>query len=296
MLVFEIDLAKTASFGFFYGNPIGGSELLENRRGRPANQQYVENAKVIKRLLKDEYLREGAKEFQVERSAEQDAQRNEVADDRRQAYIGWLVTNLEYRSDVERLRGQWSEEIGKLRTFPAFPRWTNSLQVHERFSDESKNDFQQFYAHWGLDNLVTWDWPMPMLMDLEGGMIDQVSKLAGAGMWFFVPWYLLREKRIDFQEIVNARRPVRVPKHLREWVENRYSNHMPLGELRFERLGYLYRVLYLTLFARYPSLRTEGDLGKIDRAISLLWGGETENVRKLRLHLQKILPLDHLKL
>ena len=58
-----------------------------------------------------------------------------------------------------------------------------------------------------------------MLPSLGSPSMNHLPSIAGAGLLVFVPWYLLRDKRIDLDEIVDQRRMLGSASQLDEWLE-----------------------------------------------------------------------------
>lgn len=286
---FERDLARTASFGFFHGHPLGFETTEEEGRPRPADG-LEQSIQAINDMLQDEYLRCGASESQIHRYSQKKVDRRQEINARKVAYVGWLVTNREFHGEVAELRAIWETLVRQLGRFPAFPRWpSHDVNLDEEVPDDFCRDFLVFYSRWGLDRLLTWDWPVPMEPDLVGGMLQESNVLAEMGVSLFVPWYLLRGEKLNLQEIARRHTEVSAPDHLRGWIEKQGTKPDKLGALRYERLALLYRFLGLALRRRYPqACRRKAQ--KLDQALSQVLGRDEESVRKLRQELQRSVP------
>jgi hypothetical protein len=287
---FERDLARTASFGFFHGRALGFAEEPEDTHQPGLRQRQAESAQAIQAMLREEYRRDRVPEPQVEAYFQAAAARAEAAAARRAAYVGWLVTNRRFRSEVDALHVAWGGVVAELRQFPAQPRWpAYDLGADRAVPGDLTQAMLAFYRRWGLDQLLTWEWPVPMRPDLVGGLWKDADLLADAGVAVFVPWYLLRGDALDLQQLARHAREVDAPAHLRPWVNKARAGADELGDRRYERLAWLYRYMALALWRRYPDA-CRRRAGKLDRALSRVLERDEESVRKLRQQLQRLLP------
>lgn len=281
---FERALAKTASFGFFHGRALGYNEEAEQ-----ASRQ-ARTAKSIDDMLKEEYRRSGIPDADVaEYESQAIARRNTIATSKH-AYVGWLVSNREFRTEVSALSVAWGNVVRTVGKFPVFPRWP----LHDRgeeFPEGLRDDFQAFYQRWGLEQMLTWEWPVPMEPDLVGGMVKESDLISEAGLALFVPWYLLRTGKLDLRELARGTRSVNTPAHLSEWVQKSRRKQDELCDLRYERLASLYRFLVLGLRQRYPQ-QCRRQTNKLDYALARALDLKDESIRKSRLELQRSLAND----
>lgn len=282
---FERDLASNARFGFFnrsaLSDPSADHSFEDTRQAR--------SAEAIKAMLAEEYRRGGAAEAEIRDSFEAETERREVIDVRKEAYTGWLVTNSEFRKEARNLRAKWKEQIGRLGRFPRIPQWPlHDFVLGADVPDKLIADFLGFYCRWNLEQMLTWEWPIPMEPNLFGGKINDDVFGADAGVKILVPWYLLRGEKLNLQEIIRHNRATDSPRHLREWVQKTRRKQDELGDRRYERLAWLYRYLELALRQRYPeACRRRAQ--KLDRAFSSVLNRDEESVKKLRLELQRAL-------
>jgi hypothetical protein len=248
---FERDLARTASFGFFCRRPLGSSQhdtataSLEERNAR--------SDRAIRELLAEEYRRAGASDDDVRVASAAREDRRDLIAARKQAFTGWLVTCRQFRDELRNLQTKWEAQVDKLGRFPSFPHWPlHDLGLQAEAPDAFVSDFLGFYSRWNLQQLLTWDWPIPMEPDLVGGMLKNEGLLAETGIRVFLPWYLLRGEKLNVQDLIRHGRALTLPPHLREWVQKTRKKQNELGDVRYERLAYLYRFLDLALRRRYP--------------------------------------------
>jgi hypothetical protein len=281
---FERDLARTASFGFFCQRVLGFSQS-DASADALMDERQASSAKNIKEMLDEESRRAGASDLEIQASFQAGKERREVIGARKDGYTGWLVTNPKFREETRNLRAVWEDQIRHLRRFPRFPYWPlYDLGLEAEVPDGFAGDFLAFYYRWNLQHMLTWEWPIPMEPDLVGGVLKDDGLLAEAGVKVFLPWYMLRGEKLNLQEIVRHSRAIDSSPHLREWVQKTRHKQDELGDLRFERLAFLYRFLELALRQRYPK-ECHRRAQKLDLAFSSVLGRGQDSVRKLRLQL-----------
>ncbi|HEY7327795.1 MAG TPA: hypothetical protein VH592_09160 [Gemmataceae bacterium] len=102
--LFERDLARTASFGFFYRHPLGRVvELPPEEPGQPSlDERERHSVQQIDKMLGEEMARTGATPYEIEEFFEGSAEREERVYDRQDAFAGWLVTNRSFTAKPER--------------------------------------------------------------------------------------------------------------------------------------------------------------------------------------------------
>jgi hypothetical protein len=169
------------------------------------------------------------------------------------------------------------------------PHWPlHDLGLHTGVPDDFAEDFLAFYCRWNLQQMLTWEWPVPMEPDLVGGVLGDEGPLAEAGVPVFLPWYVLRGEKLNLGEVVRRSRATDTPRHLRPWVRKTRRKKEVLGDRHYERLAFLYRFLELALRQRYPEA-CRRMAQKFDLAFGRALGRDAESVRKLRLELQRAL-------
>jgi hypothetical protein len=150
-----------------------------------------------------------------------------------------------------------------------------------------RDDCLAFYWRWGLERLLTWEYPVPIEADLAGGMHEPPSQFREeAGLTIFVPWYILRGKRIDLEEAIRLPRAMMVPAHLRKWVFPAKKKGDEWGDIRYAKLVWLYRVFELGLRRRYEAACRK-NLERLDAAFASVLKRDADSVRKLRLELSR---------
>jgi hypothetical protein len=283
---FERDLAKMASFGFVHRRVVGRTEDDEvtGVGGRPSLEEREEKtAAKINELLAEELKQTGADDDEVNDYFKGRAELRERTVARKAAYAGWLILNPHYRTEVQAIRKKWGEKVSDIDQFPRLPMWalpdpTDTVKLPKGF----REDFYDFLIGWGLDTLLTWDWPIPMEPDLNFGLRERMDHLTSAGMILFVPWYMLRGWKLDVREVVQQSRIVSTPDHLQHWVNKRsVKKGDDLGDVRYATVRWLYRYHELALMQRHEKA-CRRNLQRLDRAFANVIKREVDTVKKLR--------------
>jgi hypothetical protein len=161
---------------------------------------------------------------------------------------------------------------------------TEGADIPPRFREACNH----FFCRWGLETLLTWDWPVPLEPDLHVGLRTDIDILSSSGMVLFVPWYLLRGGKLDLGEVARYRRLAAAPEHLRGWVDNReVGTADKLGDVRYTTVRWLYRFDELVLAKRYPAA-CKGNRQRLDQAFARVLGCEEDSVKKLQRRLQRV--------
>jgi hypothetical protein len=290
--LFERDLAATASFGFFHGRALGAGRRPPGRGGAAPtlDQRQQQSAWAIREMLAEELRGQGIPEAAIRRGFRQREQRRGRIDACQEAYGGWLVLDPQYREGVAALRAAWGPVVRAAGRFPRLPR--RPFLPRESFGGEVPPAFAEacytFYGHWGLEQLLTWDWPVPMEPELADGPGGDPERLA-AGLVLVVPWYLLRGGNVSLQEVAQQGRWT-APEHLRAWLfrERAGGRAGGLDVLRYARLRRLYRYYELVLVRRYGGA-VAGNVQRLDAALARALPGARgeDTVKKLRLVLHR---------
>ncbi|MFL5330045.1 MAG: hypothetical protein ACJ8C4_14160 [Gemmataceae bacterium] len=286
---FERDLARTVSFGFFCQRAFGavGSES-ETTTDLTARQAKL--SAEIDAMLHTEYEDAGRQPEDVEAYFTATSKRRTDIEARKSAYIGWLATNSGFWTEVAELKSAWQSKIQELRRFPRIPLWAGFDLDHEHsFPNQLLDEFRAFYQRWGLFQLLTWEWPIPLDADLVGGVFHDIKALSESGVTLFVPWYLLRGEKLNVSEVIHQLRSLEVPPHLRGWFQKSKSDEDGLGERRFEKVAALYRFMFLALRRRYPDSYCNRKQ-EVDAAFSIALDGRPlgeQSITRLRRELQK---------
>jgi hypothetical protein len=223
------------------------------------------------------------------KSVEQMLAKEDKAIQRRNAaYAGWLVTNRQFRAEVDSLRRTWEPVVRQRSGFPSYPHWPfmQSEEKDDEFVDLNEACFA-FYLRWSLLQLVTWDWPVPIEPDLIGHTFRDKGELTKAGMLLFIPWYAMRSDQFNLQAIVRRARLELAPEHLAPWLRKEEQDQgKELGDRVYQRLLWLYRVYKLALEARYGQ-NCHGKMEDIDYAVSEVIGIGDQAITKLRQRLNR---------
>ena len=100
---FERDLARTASFGFFYGSAMGVSSQPGPAPKDDLEARHARSTRDLQEMLATEYARSGMPANQIQEQFKQESDRTEFVDSRQAAYVGWLVTNRQFRTELNKL-------------------------------------------------------------------------------------------------------------------------------------------------------------------------------------------------
>lgn len=280
---FERDLARTAGFGFFYRRPFGRTaRTIDGGTQEEMDRRAEESSRQIREMLEFEWRARGADGQDIEdRTGWEERFRTRVAD-LQNAYRGWLVSNPGYRLEVSRLRQRWAEAARAAGGFPRLPLFlmhdpTTELQLPRGFREEC----EAFYIRWGLQTLVTWDWPDAMDPDMGVGLRRNLNELDEGGLTLFVPWYMARGS-LNLADVVRHSRIGAAPRHLSEWVHRGGAGAGgELGETRYATALTLYRFRELVLDSRYAE-NCQGRTAALDRAFAKLLGRDEDTVKKVR--------------
>lgn len=254
------------------------------------DQRVVEALAVIQEWVGEVYRLRGDREADIDEVFRQDAKETELIQSRQEAFAGWLVCNRQYRTELRLLRNAWESVVREHGGFPVVPRRPGTDEgrptpvVPDRFFEA----WAGFLRRWCLDTLLTWDLPAPVHTRFGSAEPDEIKYLAEAGVVLFLPWYLLRERQLNLQQIAQRIRFEAAPEHLRGWLlRGPQGDEEVLGDLGFQRLLWLYRYHELVLSRRYQS-QCEDNLERLDRALGRAMGNrDGELVRKLRQRLRR---------
>jgi hypothetical protein len=316
-LQFERDLANLTGGGFLYGRRFGYPPLLEPAElGSPSResiQQKKEDEKRTTRIAEMIESLDGDSEVAEKRRQLLDRQSEKFNSEivgKQAAYVGWLITNKTFRAECDLLWEHWNKEVEKAKRFPYFPL---SLMGDEptpdpTFSRECAAAFDFFYRRWGLESFVTWHLPLPMRPEVNH-LIYAIGQdalgqagtktaarnamgLGNAGLVLFLPWCMLREKRISIRDLVLQGGQWKAVNHVAEWLQLDPQHNKNWGPKRCALMLRIYRYVELALKSRYgESERWVQE--KVDRAFGMLADPHTgkpfgeENVRKTRQYLQR---------
>ncbi len=284
-VAFERDLARTADIGFFLHSPLGSS----HETATALEKRQTDSANAIRDLLAEELRGRGADAEDCRAFAENDGDQAERTRSRQAAYAGWLVLNATYHAELRGFRERWEGTVRLAGRFPRLPTWFGADPLDRRgLSPAFLTDSYQFFARWGLDTLLTWDWPVPMEPDLNVGLRQNMDLLSPAGAVLFLPWYLLRGGVLDLKAVIDNCRLASPPEHLHGWVNKRGDRLEGVGDVRYATLLLLYRFGELALRRRYADA-CAGNQHRLDLALASVIGRQCDTVKKLRHELRQTL-------
>jgi hypothetical protein len=288
---FELALARTASFGFVNKRPLGRCTDESNPRKHAddeADERHRESRRQIDEMQASIHREKGATDLEIAEAINVIDKRRQAISEQKEAYVGWLLLNADFRSELAALRCRWQKAIADAGGFPRTPMWamsraSESLDLPPICHDE----FVAFYARWNLETLTTWDWPIAMEADLIGGLRPKDYPVSEAGIWHFVPWYLMRGAKVDLQDTVRAAHLSSIPRHLRPWLEGSgpTAKHA-LGQNRYAHTVWLYRYRFLALERRYGP-RMNRRVSLIDDAFGKVLHRQADSIKQIRLLLAK---------
>ena len=257
-LAFERGLAdlcqRNASIGMYRGNPIVFQPLQEIQLPVPSRAEFEEL---------------GWAEFmsyeEVLASFELAPSRLEPVYSQCQAYLGWLVTNPEYVSDLEEIENQ-----------------------RERSDEQYARECEGFRAKWQLTKLVTRDLPLPQLPNLSGFELPAHTRHQSHQVRIEMPVTMRLPARYGLAELIDEIRAGETPPHLRHWQQilDRADSSQP-GMQRYRHLFRLHFYRNVVLASRY-SAKLTGKTAALDAAFGgFLDGLGEDSVKKLRLFAER---------
>jgi hypothetical protein len=292
---FERDLARTSGGGFCMGRPILHPALPKrnnhesSQTSAPTSTAFAAAQKSIEEMLREDKKVRGLKTSELDANERSAASLQTAIDERRCGFTGWLVTDPVYREACRDYREKWGAKIDKVGQFPSLPPSVfgeSHLALskrHRKFYDET----MEFFRNWGLESLATWELPVPMSPQLlSPNFLDSLS-LIGAGIHLFVPWYLMRDKKMRLQEVAAILAREQCPCVLHEWLEQTDR----WGHKRFKVMLLLYLHLDLGLDRRYPD-KVRRRLSILDRAFGEILDTDEESIRKDRLEMRRRIRRD----
>jgi hypothetical protein len=270
---FERDLARYGGVGFHHRRPIR-IKLFGDMQRQPLNaaesqwRRRVEAAGRRIEQLFNEYMESlGRRQYEVEvHRQRRDEFRTRVLE-RQRGYVGWLLTNPDFRAERDAFFTQWkrrlrlaSREIGEPISREQLP----NRRPHKR-AQPFWASATQFLWKWGLEAMATPDLPLPMDPGLERPNFGDPSSLRTAGTVLFIPWYMVVDKDMRLDELIDNYRLEAPLSHLEDWLRS------PIGRgWGFERFGVMLRLyvwIGLALGRRYPD-RMAGRVLHLDRALA----------------------------
>jgi len=288
---FERDLARTVGLGFFHRRALGLGEEFNHadpKTGLSLSDRHARADKRIKEMLISELMRDDLRPGEITGYLSEAKDERKRIDARKAAYTGWLVSNGEFRLEVQKLRAAWEQKVRDLGGFPNYPRWPffddqSNASAPTKFYEECF----RFYRRWGLDRLATWDWPVPMEPDFSVGLRRKPEQLAEAGVVLIVPWYLLRGERLNLQGVIRRARTACQANHLWDWLQKR-SDHrkVDVGDIRYEWIQWIFRFYELVLVRRYAK-ECYRRWTVLDSVMGDVIGRDADTIKRLRLRFKR---------
>jgi hypothetical protein len=111
------------------------------------DERHRRSVNALNDMLREEARRAGASSAEINAAFAADYERRDVIEQKRVSFVGWLVTNWQFRDEVHSLRTAWDDQIRILRRFPRFPQWPfRDLGVEANVSEDFAGDFLYLYS------------------------------------------------------------------------------------------------------------------------------------------------------
>ncbi len=195
---------------------------------------------------------------------------------REAGYAGWLISNPDFRYEVELLKRKWDQTVHRRGRFTSVRK---SLLGERTHIDKRLQNFHvdnlRLFNRWSLETFVTWELPVPIRAGLETRDFYVRAEIEEAGSHFFVPRYLLRDRDLSLYDISSTRDAFADNRHLDPWFHRKSPNW---SYERYSQMLKLYVYLELTLKKRYPD-RLHGNTGRIDEAFARFWLNSNDSLK-----------------
>ena len=183
------------------------------------------------------------------------------------------ISNPDFRAERNAFFAQWKNVLRRASENDGAP-----LSLGQRPDKMPRKRTRDFWADavkflwkWGLQAMATPELPLPMDPGLERPSFGNPSDLRAAGTVLFIPWYLVIDKDMRLDELIENHRLDASLSHLDDWLR------APSGRgWGFERYGVMLRLyiwIGLALARRYPD-RMAGQAIRLDRAFARFELGE----------------------
>ena len=313
---FENELRSRGRSGFWHRSSFAceildaDDRLREECQSSDLDRRQQDVDQQINELLEGEFQRAGEDRVEILKHAKNKDQTAELTLRIRQGFVGWLVTCPQFRRETAALEKRWSDNIRPLGQLPILSNLENGSAIQALWGVEkpptksprrsprsaiartvaAQTDI--FLQRWGLEQLCTWDLPVPAAPALT--TFNQLGAASlSTGMSLFVPWYLLRHRSLTIYDLADLNCFGTPLGHFDDWFE---GSGKKWGADRYAKMLELYVYRNLALMRRYPS-RLSGKTEVLDQAFSAYWRGTAdvpedalkgvESVRKLRLHMDR---------
>jgi hypothetical protein len=255
---FERDLARYGGVGFHCGRPIRFKLFGEMQRQpfNPAESRWRQRIDAAERRIDqsfEEYMTSlGRHQAEVVAHRQQRDEFRKRILERQRGYVGWLLTNPDFRAQRDGFFAQWMRRLrlASRESGVSLDQGQRPSKTPRKTTRDFWADAVQFLWRWGLEAMVTPDLPLPLDPGLERPNFGDQSSLRAAGMVFFIPWYLVVDKDMRLDELIDNYRLEAPLSHLEDWLRS------PLGRgWGFERFAVILRLyvwIGLALQRRYP--------------------------------------------
>ena len=255
--LFERRLTTAAGGGFFLRRPFTYPPIKGSTRGEHTGREAIQllermqkSSNQIKQLLVEDLKQRGRSSLGIQQHFATEAKIAQKIEARKWSYAGWLVTDSGFQKEWQEVRKSWEPWIKAIGGFPSYP---TDLMGHSPIVPEPLREFYdhytQFYQRWCIHTFATWDLPIPMWAGIASPIFYPLVQASDAGMALFIPWYLLRDKTFNLQDLAKHEHFAKGPDHLQGWFrrdENKW------GYTRLGRILKLYVCVELCLKKRYP--------------------------------------------
>lgn len=193
-----------------------------------------------------------------------------------QAYMGWLLQNQDYRSDISTLAKIGCDYSSPLGTPPPYPEGVDG-DYDQLFCAEHRSQVRVFCRKWRLDGFKTLDLPIPLEPHFVCSPYNQNSRDGGSTP--FIPDIYPIKGRGEVLDRIRASQPTQVPGHLVEWMDliapsSKKSPRLTSLARQF-RLQHYWRVLH----DRYAE-NLAGKKGRLYQAFAEFFDENEETIRK----------------
>ncbi|MBA3480401.1 MAG: hypothetical protein H0T51_01170 [Pirellulales bacterium] len=285
---FERDLTEAATVGFFRKRPIHYPRLNPYAAMSPNDSTHQITTKLNDML--EEYMAErGASPETISEYYESADRERTIVEEWRFSYAGWLATSSAFRRDRDRVRLQSKAVTGRLPAIEQSMTRSSSLPEDDNEAEEFLGVWLPFFHRWGIEELATWDLPVPMRAELSNTTLYDFHDVAEAGIAVFVPWYLTRHRGFDLYSVADQRGLVHSPPELGEWL---FPKQKDWGPKRYLMMLRMYVYLELAVKARYAP-RMRGKLTQLTEVFAEFFShfsGESvssDTIKKIRLEMNR---------
>lgn len=312
-LKFERHLARLADHGFFLRRPFGvpaflRRELLAKAHSTAQQSQMPADAEdlahrsessqsEIRTMISELMNSDGRKAEEIDQYFQRPAEFESYVRTRLLGYAGWLVTNATFRRERDEFCTTWESKIRQDGDLPTVPisLMGESHPIRGKKERRFFSEYMTFYKRWGLESLETWELPVPMKAEFLGRCFYDLKAIGEAGITMFLPFYLLRDRKLSVYDVADHKRLLAQTAHLDGWLQQQRTDW---GSDRYAVMYELYRYLELALRRRYGQ-DLGGNIGSFDRAFARFKALNTSRpssidfgvdaIKKTRLKMQRLL-------